>query len=114
MLSLMPLALLIGDYEGNRHMDWGNRHMDWGGGHMDWGGGWWIVILVMMIVFGGLAVYLLVREFGSRRDQVRTPDSEDALMILDRRLADGSISPDEYRERRAILTETRSSESGPG
>lgn len=87
---------------------------DWGDGHMDWGGGWWIVMVLGMVIFWGLVIVgivWLVRELsGSHRHAHHEPD---ALAVLDRRLADGSISPDEYRERRAILTGTsRSSDSG--
>lgn len=82
-----------------------------GGGHMDWGGGWWIVMVIAMVLFWGLVAYWLVRAFGSRRDQGPGPGSSDALEILDRRLAEGLISPEEYRERRALLTKTVSDDS---
>lgn len=75
-----------------------------GGGHMDWGGGWWIVMVVVMILFWGLVAYFLVRVFSWGRDQRPGPGSSDALETLDRRLAEGVITPEEYRERRALLT----------
>ncbi len=77
------------------------------GGHMDWNGGWWIVMALGMLVFWGLVIVgivWLVREVGGSHRHVQ--HEPDALALLDRRLADGSISPDEYRERRAILTGT--------
>lgn len=80
-------------------------HHGWGD-HMDWGGGWWVVMVIGMVIFWALVVVgivWLVREasghrgFGVRR-------GHDPLELLDRRLAEGTISPDDYRERRAILT----------
>ena len=82
-----------------------------GGGHMSWGGGWWIVMVIAMVMFWGLLAYWLIREFGARKDQSRATDSDHPLTILDRRLAEGSITTDEYRERRAILTGNDSSSS---
>jgi putative membrane protein len=80
---------------------------DLGDGHMDWDGGWWIVMAFGMVIFWGLVIVgivWLVRELGgSHRHAHHEPD---ALAVLDRRLADGSISTEEYRERRAILTGT--------
>ena len=74
-------------------------------GHMDWDGGWWIVMALGMVLFWGLVIggiVWLVREVGgSHRHAERPPD---AVELLDRRLAEGSITPDEYEERRAILT----------
>ena len=73
--------------------------VEWG--HM--GGGWWIVMLVGMAAVWALAigaVVWLVRggsaDLGPRR-------TEGPLEILDRRLAEGTITADEYRERREIL-----------
>ena len=82
---------------------------DYGGDHMDMDGGWWVLMVFGMVLFWGLvglAVYLLVKEVGSRRDQRPGSGSTDVLEILDRRLAEGLISPEEYRERRTLLTGT--------
>lgn len=82
---------------------------DWGwDGHMGWGDGWWVVMVAGMILFWGLiaaGLVWLVRETGSRRgrDGGRGEES-DPLALLDRRLAEGTISPDDYRQRREILT----------
>jgi putative membrane protein len=76
---------------------------DWG--HMD--GGWWVVMMVGMVLFWGLVILgivWLVRELAGRGARLgREPD---ALELLDRRLADGTISPEDYHERRAILTDS--------
>lgn len=71
--------------------------------HMD--GGWWVVMVFGMMLFWALVVVgviWLVRELGGRGG--RPGREPDALALLDRRLAEGTISPDDYRERRAILT----------
>ena len=72
--------------------------------HMDWGGGWWIVMVVGMVIFWGLVILAavwLVRELAGRGGRLgRKPD---ALELLDQRLAEGTISPEDYRERRKIL-----------
>ena len=76
---------------------------DTGWGHMD--GGWWVVMALGMVFFWGLVIVAavwLVRELAGRGS--RSGREPDALELLDRRLAEGTISPDDYRERRAILT----------
>ena len=75
-------------------------------GQMDWGGGWWIVMALGMVLFWGLVIVGIVwavREVGSHR-RAQSAAQPDPLAVLDHRLAEGAISPDEYRERRAILT----------
>ena len=97
MIGPVPTIQVIADYGDN--------------GHMTWGGGWWIVMVIAMVLFWGLLAFWLIREFGARKNQSGTADSDDALTILDRRLAEGSITSDEYRERRALLIGTPSPES---
>ena len=85
--ALIGFAALIADYDG----------------HMDWDGGWWIAMAIGMVLFWGLVILgivWLVRELSGARARSET----DAVAILERRLAEGTISPEEYRERRAILT----------
>lgn len=73
--------------------------------HMgDWGTGWWIVMILTMVLFWGLviaAAVWLARSFtsGQRENHPRDPSE-----ILDRRLASGEISIEEYRERRELLS----------
>jgi putative membrane protein len=75
-------------------------------GHMgDWGAGWWILMMVGMVLFWGLVIVgivWVVRELGGRRDHAEA--SASPLDLLDRRLAEGGISPEEYEERRRILS----------
>lgn len=74
------------------------------GHHMD--GGWWVVMAIGMVLFWALVVaglVWLVRELtGGRGFRSR----QDPLKLLDRRLAEGTISPEDYEKRRAILTES--------
>ena len=81
--------------------------------HMDWDGGW-VVMAVGMIIFWALVLgglFWLVRELAGRGN--RLGKQPEALEILDRRLADGTLSVEEYRERRAILTGSPPSGQGP-
>ena len=103
---------------------------DWDG-HMDWGDGWWVLIALGMVLYWGLVIFAVVwvvRELGARRSfgrrtvatvpltlgvvylySARRPDRDDPLGILDRRLAEGAISAEDYRERRSILDGTTDS-----
>lgn len=72
--------------------------------HMD--DGWWVVMVIGMAIFWGLVILAgiwLVRELAHRREHA--PDAPDALQLLDRRLAEGTISLEDYHERRAILAD---------
>lgn len=89
MADLTAAALLLADSE-------------WG--HMD--GGWWVAMVVGMVLFWSLVVVGLVwlaREL-TGRGRGGLKFRQDPLELLDRRLAEGTISPEDYRERRAILT----------
>jgi putative membrane protein len=74
------------------------------GGHMDWNAGWWLVMLIGMLLFWALVVAVvvwLVRTPGlSGRLDRRQPD---AIDVLDRRLAEGEIDLDDYEARRKKL-----------
>jgi putative membrane protein len=75
---------------------------DFDGDHM--GDGWWVVMVLGMALFWGLVILggiWLTRELVAGRGRGREPD---ALELLDRRFAEGAISPEDYRERRRILT----------
>jgi len=79
-------------------------------GHMDWDGGWGALMVVGMVLFWALVIFgivWLLREIASAKTSDAKLD-DDPLRMLDRRLADGAISPDDYRERRAILDERKS------
>jgi putative membrane protein len=83
--------------------DW-NNHMG------NWGAGWWILMAAMMVVFWGLVilgVVWVVRSLGTGHHH-HTQTAGSAVEVLDRRLASGEISPEEYRERRDALSERES------
>jgi len=78
---------------------------DWG--HMDWDGGWWILMVLGMVLFWGLVVLgavWLVREMSAGRRGSHRGEVPDPVATLDHRLASGEISIKEYRDRRAALT----------
>lgn len=80
-------------------------NVEWEGHMGNWGGGWWILMGLMMIVFWALViagVVWLVRyltQGGHRRE-------DSAVELLDRRLALGEISVEEYEERRRALVDS--------
>lgn len=73
-------------------------------GHM--GGGWWIVMMIGMLVFWGAVIVGIawLARSGSPDSWRRDRRSETPIEILERRFAEGSISADEYHERREVLT----------
>jgi putative membrane protein len=80
-------ALLVADFDG----------------HMGWDGGWGVVMVLGMILFWALvivAVVWIARELAARPRSTE----DDPLRLLDRRLADGTLSPEDYARRKAILT----------
>lgn len=73
--------------------------------HMDWGGGWWVVMVIAMVLFWALIIAGAVWLFrsttsGHAAGGHRFPS---AIELLDRRFAEGEISTEEYAERRAVL-----------
>lgn len=83
---------------------------DWD--HMD--GGAWVWMGLGMIIFWGLVIFgvvWLVRALTDHRGPAWGRHAEpSALDLLDRKLAEGSISVEDYRERRELLK--RSSDDG--
>ena len=76
----------------------------------DMGSGGWIVMAVVLIVVVALLVWLLLRTSGGDargRDSVarvqREAHPEPPLQVLDRRLAEGTISVEDYEQRKRIL-----------
>jgi hypothetical protein len=63
--------------------------------------------------FWGLVIVGVVWLARSLAETARGPRRDDPLEILDRRLASGEITPEEYRERRATLG-SGTEDSGPG
>ncbi len=73
----------------------------------DWhddGPGWWIFFPLFWIVVIG-TVILVIRNTGRWGPRGGAVQRESAVEVLDRRFAEGELSLEEYRERRAILSE---------
>lgn len=89
---MITLTILLADGDWDNHMG-------------DWGAGWWVAMVLMMVVFWGLVIFgvvWLVRSLGGGHHTIRHRDPAE---VLDHRLASGEISVEEYRERRALLKE---------
>lgn len=78
---------------------------DWD--HMDSGAGGWILMAIGMALFWGLlilGVVWLVRTLSAPGHHAGAPPAPSAMEILDRGLAEGTISVEEYTQRRRLLT----------
>jgi putative membrane protein len=78
---------------------------DWD--HMDWGAGGWILMAIGMALFWGLLIFgavWLVRTLNAPAPHAGAPAQPSALEILDRGLAEGTVSVEEYEQRRRLLT----------
>lgn len=75
------------------------------GEHMDGDWVWVVMVPFMMLVLVAtvLLVVWLARGWHGSPPAGTGSGPESAIEILDRRLASGEITPDEYRERREIL-----------
>lgn len=72
--------------------------------HGGWGWAWMAPMMLGMALFWGaiiLGIVWLVGDGVERRQQL---PAETALTILDRRFAEGALSPDDYHRRRSVLT----------
>ena len=83
----------------------------WGWHHGDVGIGWWIVMMLGMIIFWGAIIALVVWALRGGIGGIGQRPPEEPLEILKRRLADGSITVEEYEQRRAKLETTRAPSS---
>ncbi len=87
------------------------------GMHGDIGTGWWIVMVVAMVLFWGaiwLGIAWLIR--GSARGWSapweRLASRESPVDILERRFAEGEISAEDYRARREVLVNRTAESNG--
>ena len=73
----------------------------------DVGAGWWIVMSLGMIAFWALVIWAVAAAArgmsADRRRQDRSTDEPGPIETLQRRLARGEISPEEYRRLRETL-----------
>lgn len=77
---------------------------DWG--HMDWGPGGWILMAIGMALFWGLVIFGVVwlsRTLSAPGHHVGAQHQPSAIEILDRGLAEGTMSVEEYEKRRRVL-----------
>jgi uncharacterized membrane protein len=88
----------------------------WG---MHGGSGWWALLAVPMMLFMGAMMWMMMRGMmggGSSQDPPAPSDSrsttESPAEILERRLAEGAISVEEYEARREALANASSGSNG--
>lgn len=91
-MTMTTLTTLLAETSWDNHMG-------------DWDAGWWIAMVLMMIVFWGLLILGAVWLIGSLAGGDRAIHRRDPVEVLDHRLARGEISADEYRELRKLLRE---------
>lgn len=86
----------------------------WGMHDGDVGFGWWLLMMLGMVLFWGAVIAVVVWALRGRGPSSgptsASPDEPSAREILDRRLADGSIDGDEYERRRRLLDNGRDHE----
>jgi uncharacterized membrane protein len=87
--------------------------------HGGWGWGWMSLMMVVMVLFWGaviFGIFWLIR--GTARGEwapSETPvNKESPVEILERRFAEGAITPEDYRARREVLINAPAEGSGAG
>ena len=71
--------------------------------HGGWGWAGMTVMMVAMVLFWGAIIFGFVWLVRGSSDGWREPRKETPTEILDRRFAEGAISPEEYHERREVV-----------
>jgi putative membrane protein len=87
---MIAAALLIADSGFDNHMG-------------DWGAGWWVLMAVMMVLFWGLVIVGAVWLIRALMSERHGHGDRSPLEVLDRRLASGEITPEDYRQRREAI-----------
>ena len=87
------------------------------GMHGDVGAGWMILMMSLMVLFWGAVIFGIVWLIrgATRGDSPREPvvaSKESPLEILQRRFAEGAISPGDYRARRDVLVDGPAQSNG--
>lgn len=75
------------------------------GMHGDVGWGWMTLMMIVMVLFWGaviVGIVWLIRGF-ARSGAAPVGRGESPVEILERRFAEGAITPEDYRTRREIL-----------
>ena len=76
--------------------------------HGGWGWGWMSMMMVVMVLFWGAVIFGIVWLIRGAARGERTPsetpvNKESPVEILDRRFAEGAITPEDYQARREVL-----------
>jgi putative membrane protein len=71
--------------------------------HGDIGTGWWIVMVVVMVLFWGAIILGVVWLARGGFDGWRGGRRQTPLEVLEQRFAEGAISIEDYHERRDVL-----------
>ena len=82
------------------------------GMHGDVGWGWMALMMVLMVLFWGAIIVGVVWLIRAAFDRGPGPRSESPTEVLERRVAEGAISVEDYRERRAVLGNGNSAPEG--
>ena len=82
-----------------------------------WGWGWMTLMMVPMVLFWGAVIFGLLWVVRGNVRGDSTPreapvNKESALDILDRRFAEGTIEPEDYQARRAVLLNGAAASNG--
>ena len=73
--------------------------------HGGWAWAWMVPMMLGMVLFWGaiiLGIVWLIRDGVQRRQPA---SAETALTILDRRFAEGGLSPEDYYQRKSVLAD---------
>ncbi len=85
-------------------------HEGWGWG---WGTGWMLVMMLGWVVLLGFGIWAVVALTRGQSQPPAGPGLETSKEILDRRLAAGEITGEEYREARALMQSRHSTPPSP-
>lgn len=83
--------------------------MGYGWYNQGMGGGWWVLMMIGMVVFWAIfviGIVALLRHYGPRRGEAAARSStSSAIDILKERFARGELTEEEYTRRRKLLEE---------
>lgn len=71
--------------------------------HEGWGSGWMVVMMLGWVVLLGFGIWAVVALTRGQSQPPAGPRTETPREILDRRLASGEITSEEYLEARRLL-----------
>jgi putative membrane protein len=71
--------------------------------HGDFDSGWWIVMMVAMVLFWGAIILGIVWLIRGGFERSQGERRETPIEILERRFAEGAISVEDYHHRREVI-----------